>query len=228
MFTGPQIPIVTDGLVIAVDGGTDRSYVSGSTQWKNMANGDSASGGNGSFWNGSPDFIDEYGGIISMNGTSNHTCNFGTSFNLTEATYEVMFRLPNGKPAGFSEFLLGRSSKYIFYTNTNTPATTLYQFGYHTGGALGSHLTGIVNNTWYTNTMGFAADGTWKRWLNGVPKASGTVASFGSWNFNFTAGLEVGGLDAETHIAFARVYDRKLTDAEVLQNFNSQRSRFNL
>jgi hypothetical protein len=62
-YRGPNV--VTNGLVLNLDAANTKSYVSGSTTWRDL----SGNGNNGTLVNG-PTFSSNYGGGIVFNGSN--------------------------------------------------------------------------------------------------------------------------------------------------------------
>jgi hypothetical protein len=80
-----------------------------------------------------------------------------------------------------------------------------------------------------------ASTGQVKIYLDGVLKTTSTISTTGNVSLNdgkITLGLDYHGLSSgysmNGNIFLSRVYNRVLTAAEVLQNYNATKSRFGL
>jgi hypothetical protein len=220
-YGGPDI--ITDGLVFAVDAGSERSY-SGSgttadsivgTNTATLYNGVAYSSNNGGFWDfdGSDDYI---------------LTDFGSGLNPTtqDLSYGIWVKSDSSQTAMF-----------IMQSNWGNPIR--FYVG-SIGGKLGwgiedrgwgagdTDLTFTIGEWYYINII-FSGT-TVKLYANGVLKATDTISSYVfSNNLGIGSGLPYsGGYPWNGGIAACRVYYQALTAAEVLQNFNAQKSRFGL
>ena len=81
--------IVTDGLVLALDAGNTKSYVSGSTTWFDKSGG----GNNGTLING-PTFSSANGGSIVFDGVDDYVLvNKTLMANAPTGTFDIWFNL---------------------------------------------------------------------------------------------------------------------------------------
>jgi hypothetical protein len=223
---GPSI--VESGLVLSLDAANTKSYASGSTTWIDK----SGNNKNGTLTNG-PTFSSANEGSIVFDGV-NETINFGTGdtfFPLTQFTIDMWFK-SSGTVAttGVTPSLFGftygirsniNDSSLTFSVDNGTDLSGVSVSGtfrsdnkwynatfYHTGTSMGIYINGVFGNS--TNR-------TWSgtsRWpTNG-------------WNLgrdNNNSNLFYSG-----HIASCKIYNKTLTAAEILQNYNATKSRFNL
>jgi hypothetical protein len=83
-------------------------------------------------------------------------------------------------------------------------------------------------NAWTHAVVTFGTDGSNKIYLNGT--ADGSPADVTMVTPTGTAPLQIGrtyyGEYFKGHLAVGRVYNRRLTDSEVLQNYNALKGRF--
>ncbi len=229
---GPSI--VTDGLVLALDAANHKSYPGSGTVWRDL----SGNLNSGSLVN-SPIFSSDKGGILSFNGTDEYvSINDASSIDITGAiTMEILFKAPNdvnierliikevsGGTYGYG-YQFARYNNDKMLATYNNGATRIFLYSNDLG-------TGFASN--YIHTM-YCYDGSnsQKIWVNGVDE-TGTVASFTP---GFTGGstsgtplylMRRGGEYAESDTAFVRIYNRGLSEQEVQQNYNAQKSRFGL
>ena len=233
---GGGVNIVTDGLVLYLDAANTKSYVSGSTTWNDL----SRSGNNGTLVNG-PTFNSGNGGSIVFDGSNDYistTIPTVRSLTGTRSSISIWFRAVNTTTRGvliadwdsagasltcrleISGFLL--SSRTIG-GNINSP-----------GGAVTpiQSTTLLLNNTWYNVVIQY--DGTNSTlYLNGNLEASLVTTERGS-NPTGNNSVSIGrggafnGLYLNGNIAQTLIYNRALTAAEVLQNYNATKGRFGL
>ena len=214
-----QAPIVTDGLVLALDAGNLVSYESGSTTTYSMTgsnsgtltNGVGFDSNNGGGW--AFDGVDDYISIadseaLRLNG------NFTISFFLKAITKANSYPGPVYKGNSGSS-----GTGYImFYTSiTNGPL-------YYKRGNVQYALPNAVSTEWSYIT--FTYDGSnLKGYVNGELGLTSAV-SF-STNTDAT-NLQLGRADnyGNQNIPNFSIYDRALTAEEVAQNYNAQSSRF--
>ena len=74
-----------------------------------------------------------------------------------------------------------------------------------------------------------SSTGQYAHYINGVARVSGTVASFTSWN-GFSSSYTIGnGLGTgNMGVANVKMYNRFLSQDEVLQNYNATKARYGL
>ena len=213
-----QAPIVTDGLVLALDAGNLVSYESGSTTTHSLTgsidgalyNGTDYSDGNGGVWvfDGVDDRIN-FTPTKGANSTQNITVsswvncsNVATPNNIVSKNGPYFMRIVNSRV------------RFNIYTSTGW----LFQNG----------TTVLSNNTWYNFSMVY--DGTtWKGFIDGVLEFStaktGTISANANLFIGYTpSGGEQAPFDGK--IASVHIYDKALSPEEVAQNYNAQKTRF--
>jgi hypothetical protein len=226
--------IVTDGLVLHLDATNSRSYVSGSTMWNDL----SRSGNNGTLTNG-PTFNSGNGGSIVFDGTNDYV--ESGKINPTYFTISCWFKA-NGVPSNNDDFggVLVISSPQLFgglvqysvayswssqklnfvvqnnVTTTSTPnnsvsGNTIY---YVTAVYTGLRNQIYVNGNFITETVNTT---------NPTYPTTGNVnVQIGRWGYS-SFGRHFNGNIYQTSI-----YNRALSASEVLQNYNTTKSRFGL
>lgn len=218
--------IVTSGLVFAVDAANVKSYVSGSTTWSDL----SGNRNNGTLTNG-PTFSTGSGGSIVFDGVNDYVMN-NAFVNPPTSTFTI------GCWARFSSVATGR---YLLSFGKDAFGLALFAYGFgggqlifEMGSGVGNVSSGIIPTigVWYNIVA--TGDGTNTRfYLNG--NLTGT-ASQGGKQIAGTPTLSLGSyVDAggnpstyyhHGNIALAQIYNRALSAQEILQNFNTMRSRF--
>ena len=212
-FTGPNI--VTDGLLIAIDAGSGRSYSGSGTSVSNIIDNSTYTLQN------SLSKVSDKGGTWDYDGVDDYISGPAMSF---------------GTLSGYTiAFWARRDSESKMYISTNNGGFYWYgdnSWKYVTGGTNGEYYypksVSIPNGTWgyYVATY----DGTnTKVYRQGVYE--GAKATTGSvnidslvWQFGKHAGsgsYYFNGLGGDIFW-----YNKALTQAEVTQNFNAQKSRF--
>lgn len=217
--------IVTDNLILSFDAADRNSYVSGSTIWRDL----SPNRYTGTLTNG-PTFSSENGGGIVFDG-SNDSIVTNLTGTLNTLTIEC------------------------WYKGTKTSRNHLWNFGLYTG-VNDTNLSCDFNDgydLWIywesggTNRVRYNIDGSFtdsttkclvfthtgstnKVFLNGAELTiteSGGTQTF--TNVNGTGAFDLAGAVAFGGTIYnTKVYNRALSAAEILQNYNAQKSRFGL
>ena len=231
---GPKI--VTDGLVLALDAADQNSYVSGSTTWNDV----SGNNNSGSLVNG-PTFNSANNGVLTFNGSNQYVstpiqnlsrpCTFSTWVNFNSLTgFQTIFgqdtstvisrgRFYFQKAGATTEglilnvvnFSIVLSNNAIVTVNAINPVVTNQWYNYSavlTTTALSLYENGILQNT-VSNSNTFLTPNT---------------------NILLNAGYFQ---DAITDYVNARsslflIYNRALSATEIQQNYEAQKSRFNI
>jgi hypothetical protein len=216
---GPNI--VTDGLVLWLDAANTKSYVSGSATWNDISRG----GNNGTLING-PIFNTGSGGSIVFDGNNDYgIIPQNTAFDFNTFTCAAWIRTPtNGRCISF---IGGALSGYKYY------------FGIHTNNALRINydnvaaINGTINvatNNWVYVTITYSSPTT-VLYVNGTADLTSTAMSGSLKTLNGATymGSTLGNTEFFSgSISQTSIYNRALTSQEVLQNYNSLKSRFNL
>jgi len=240
-------PIVTNGLVLALDAGNTKSYTSGSTNWFSLGNPTLS----GSLTNVG---FDAYKGCLLFASSSNSTCIFNNSdllnFNTGSFSIEVVVKLTATASGTVNTLWQKRNTtsgvggfpgyQYRILNSTTTLASTIIAVDNGTGANNGDYISLQGSSTtfpYYTfihsvitfnvSTLKLA------EYRNGVlitseAQNSGIMTgSFYNNNLNFRLGKNEGNsLDAEYYVL--RAYNRVLSQQEILQNYNATKTRFGL
>jgi hypothetical protein len=225
----PQI--VTNGLVLALDAGNTKSYVSGSTTWFDK----SGYANNGTLTNG-PTFSSGSGGSIVFDGVDDYEIgNTPTSLNLSQPTsINVWFYFNAFTPVN-SRIIECQDSSYsvqiIRDGDSGLIATKNSNF-----------QTGVDGTTWFTPTTGiwYNVTAVWTPsttstllYLNGVSQTGTSFSNIGIGNQPNKTVLGVRSDFQSTtwlngRISITQIYNRALSADEVQQNFNALRGRFGI
>jgi len=213
--------IVTENLVLALDGSDKISYPGSGSTWFDR----SGQGNNGTIANAS--FSDN---SIVFDGTEDRvSTNYGSGKNPTtqDLTYEVW-----AKKSGTNndEFLFFNSQwhdnrrVYVGYKDAKL-AWGLQDRSWNSNN---TDLT-ITHNQWFQTVVTFSGSSA-KLYANSELKDTDTITSF-----EFSHDLVIGSArtysalqDWTGNIASFRVYEKALTQTEILQNYNATKSRFGL
>lgn len=219
---GPKI--VSDRLVLCLDAGNRKSYPSSGTSWSDL----SGNGNNGTLTNG-PTFTGSFGGNIIFDG-ANDTADISTIDLRTSFTYECWVNM--SVLNGFSFLGQGSTSANNGLHIWNTSDTSL-RFGMYANDTDVNSLTSSTN-TWYhyVFTYNHSSPYTKNIYRNGVKQITteiqGQSQYTGTGTLRIGATFGSGGSYANGRFAMARIYNRILADTEILQNYNSNKSRFGL
>ena len=229
-----QAPIVTDGLVLAVDAGNLVSYESGSTTTYSLTGSLSGSLDNGT------GYLPDNGGTWDFDGT-NDQINFGnqSSLGFTSGVFsvEAWIYIPSSWTAG-SQYpnLVSKGAK----AGWDTDGWSLFCFrnyGSGTGYAVGIGLrnSGTTNirvaynqptDVWL-HVMGTLDGSSIKVYVNGGLQVNQSqTINPASNSSNVLIGRDTQGNSFPGKIANVKTYNKTLSDSEVLQNYNAQKSRF--
>jgi hypothetical protein len=213
--------IVTSGLVLALNAADRNSYVSGSTVWNDV----SGNNNSGSLTNG-PTFNSANGGSIVFDGVDDKIiCTNNASVQITVGTIGAWINA-NSDNISFKGIITKQSAWGLFLFDN---VLVTYDWG-----AMTTRSTGINigNNTWnyvamsFTETIGTPSNNA-IIYLNGNPILTTTVR-----HSSHTVTVQIGDGNANQcfsgKIPSAHIYNRVLPAQEILQNYNAQKSRFNL
>lgn len=225
--------IVTNGLVLALDAANTKSYISGSTTWNDLT----PNGNNGTLTNG-PTFNSGNGGSIVFDGTNDYIdINNSTSLNPTVISIGSWFYLnslvvnQNIISKGYTSI----SPPYISYSlkmNDISPFNIV---------AIQASINGtakeLLSTTTFTTGIWYYVIGTYdgsifKLYINGVqePNTTSAVGSISSYNTPIQVGRwgTQGSQYLNGKVSIAQIYNRALSATEILQNYNTLKTRFGL
>jgi hypothetical protein len=214
-------PIVTNGLVLHLDVANSRSYTSGSTIWNDL----SGNNNNGTLTNG-PTFSSANGGNIVFDGTNDYidTGKTATQLGVYDANYTFdawvyPTDFTNDRTMFGTDTSATREGLHLVFRNG-----TIYQGHYSADYGVGTGTLNAWNNICYTYTQSSGAASIYK---NGILQGTGTIASF-IGTTNILIGRWIGAQYFIGNGGIYKIYNRVLSAQEVKQNYNSQKSRFNL
>lgn len=205
-------PIVTNGLVFAIDAGNLVSYPKSGTSTYNLT----GSSNNGTLINGTG-FSSTNGGTWTFDGTDDGI-NIGTLTPTGGATFEAWVWLETGNTNYGAIFTNWGSSANAFFIGTY-PSSDYVQVYFN--GNLIFNTVSLPFNTWVLLTV--TNDGT-----NVLFYVNGALTNTGGGTLVSANGVTSIGYDINRtnypfkgNISNAKIYNRALTAAEVLQNYNA-------
>ena len=217
MATKYSPKMVTDGLVLSLDAANTKSYPRSGTTWTDLSgnsntgtltNGPTFSAGNmGSIvFDGTNDYVN-----ISSLITGNQSFSWGAWINPTATGTPVLFgNVSNG--LAMISYWDSANNKVRVGTYGNDRLTS--------GTAIPPSTWGYTFWTWNGTTL--------TSYTNGIADGTATGFSFNISNLYTTIGNSVNSQYFTGRIAQTLVYNRALTAAEILQNYNATKSRFGL
>lgn len=230
--------IITDGLVLYLDAANTKSYISGSTTWNDISRG----GNNGTLTNG-PTFNGGNGGSIVFDGVDDYV-NLGNILNpgLSSQTISLWCKVGSQISPG-AGILVSKGNEssivigYTIYVNTisnllqvrvnanNTTTQRAWQT--LTFNNLTSYFNVVMVIDRISNVVLGYYNGSNDGWVSGP--LTNSISGFNS--ITTTTPLFLGkstAYDLNGNISNFMVYDRALSSSEVLQNYNTTKSRFGL
>ena len=224
IFRGPNI--VTDGLVFALDPGSERCYPGTGTATYNIINNATGSLANGA------SYVSINGGAFDFDGTDDFI-SFPDDTNLNNQTLTMESWVQFDSTLFQDAFLFEKGQVNTQYsTFLTTGATLIFRTWSLSTVDLYLGMTTYTSAGLWTHITCTYGAGAKYIYVNGVLRATLTGLT-GTIPTN-TTGLFLGaygpgnGYFMDGKIAVSRVYNKALTQAEVSQNFNAQKSRFGL
>jgi hypothetical protein len=205
--------IVTDGLVLWLDAGTKPSYPGSGTSWTDL----SGNNNNGTLTNG-PTFNSDNGGIINFDGIDDYV---SVSINLSTSNNTII------AIARYS----GTISRRVISSNSGNWLLGWWQGQtnkYYAEAWVSPDTGGTAETSWicYAGVGNYISD-SWELYRNGV-----SIVGPNNLGGQGPNGIRLGGWIADEsstcQVGVVLAYNRVLSAAEVLQNFNALKSRFGL
>ena len=211
--------IVTDGLVLCLDGANVKSYSGSGTDWKDV----SGNSNDATLVNG-PTFDSNHRGSIVFDGTNDSVTISGmSSFAPSAVTFEAWFL--NTPASGYKGLVDKGRDNYEGYS------LSAYSSKVQWKARVGSSNEVALDTAEYTNIWNHAVgtyDGTdLKLYVNGVLKTTtNSSGTLGSNSLGITIGSTNDNLYFDGKISQARIYSSALSASEVLQNYNAHKGRY--
>ena len=212
--------IVTNGLQVFLDAGNIRSYSgTGNTAF------DLSGTGNTSALTNGPTFNSSNLGAFVLDGTNdyilvNSQANILSKTAYTKIAYFYVTNFANANniiSGGFS----GQHAFWLFSSNK------LYS-GHNGAWSTVTGNTTLSLNTWYFGAVTYTDSSGWKLYLNGIPDGTSADITTFTGNQEVSIGSYGAGNYFAGRIASVQIYNRALSDTEILQNFNATKRRYGL
>jgi hypothetical protein len=218
---GPKI--VTQGLVLALDAASKNSYPGTGNVWTDL----SGNNNNGTLVN-SPTFNSANGGSIAFNGSTNYVSG---NVSIASSPFTIIcWVYPNVTPSNNVYFSVGSVAGTRTAIHLRLISDTSFLFGLYADDltVTVASVTGKWNCFAVTLTSGFVQSAYQNGALVGSPRTAAgyftgdTTYNIGRW------GLSAGTQYINANVATSCVYNRVLSAAEIQQNYNATKSRFDL
>jgi hypothetical protein len=214
--------IVTDGLTLRLDAGNSDSYPGSGTTWTDIA----GTQQNITLVN-SPTYTSGTPAYFTFNGSNQRGTGSGTVLSSTSYTKSVWFYLNSYADNNLVSSEAG--GHYLWFSGA---ASTKIYAGHSNWAGFPTNLQSVTTfslSTWYNATITFNTTDGMKLYVNGnldttytaiknayTGNGSTNIASYGTGNL------------LNGRISKVYCYNRSLTDAEVLQNYNVDKSQYGL
>lgn len=215
---GPDI--VNSGLILNLDAANTKSYPGSGTTWTDT----SGNAYNGTLTNG-PTFSSSNNGYFTFDGVNDYSTVSSDASILSSTAYTkcVWFYITSFVTS--NNLISGTNgAQHAFWLSGGTNL----QAGHNNVWNRVVSTTTLVVNTWYFGAVSFSNTAGWKLWLNGNLESTNADTT----TFTGTGIIRLAIYDSANfltgRIAQVLVYNRALTDLEVLQNFISTRGRFGI
>jgi hypothetical protein len=205
--------VVTSGLTCYLDAAIPASYPGSGTTWYDL----SGNGNHGTLTNG-PTFSGLNGGVIVLDGTNDYV-QVNLDYRTTDCTV-----------IGAARYISSSATERIFSGKDNNWLMGFWSSGidrYYAEGWV-TQGPGTKDTAWriYATKNKYSTD-TWSLFGNGVLIAENANGSSGP--YNFAIGGHLGQYEfSNAHVSAFLTYNRILTDAEILQNYNALRGRIGI
>ena len=226
-YRGPNI--VTENLAISLDAASTRSYPGTGTVWYDL------SGNNIDFGSSGSPTLTTLGGAtcFEFNQDGDRFTASGipstVNSNTTQRTLEVWIypaasEVTSGD-RGTVILLNGGSGNYMSALKSNAQLSS-YWYGHSPAGYFQAAPAPSRSNWHHWCTVWTGSE--LKQWQDGTKYTNSNVTGTSTRNTAMIIGRESSGRQFAGGLAVIRVYNGALTDAQVEQNFNAQKSRFGL
>ena len=218
---GPRI--VTNGIILHIDAANTKSYPGTGTSWTDL----SGNGNNGVLTNG-PTYSSNNKGFFTFDGVNDYI--LATALNLNELTICAWVKFSSISNTAYPTII----NKEVANTSRNfwMGLTPWFTFGRSVSGSdegLTSSITPNLNQWYYvvaTNTLAPVFSIYINGVLNNTATFSGSLSTGGSVTWIGTYRDLFYPMNG--NIAQVSIYNRALSAAEIQQNYNSVKGRYNL
>jgi hypothetical protein len=223
MALGHGANIVRDGLVLHLDAANPKSYPGTGTVWTDL----SGNGNSGTLVN-SVEYSEDNKGSMVFDGVNDYVDCIANVDSLTSITFDCWAKI-SSTPTLFSQFLGFISSSGAIYVAPNS--TNI--FGQLSINGVGNVGTGGVNisiDEWTNSCVTWESGSTIKIYINGlyIRQSSVVTGSISSTGGGFRLARYSSGGYINSRIGNSKIYNRALTPAEIKQNFEALRGRYEI
>ena len=226
-FGGPDV--VTDGLVFAVDAGSTRSYPGSGTTGTDLISGESITLENG------VGFSTANGGTWDFDGSDDYIqTSFGQDIVSTGFSVNFWFNVTGSSTCFFMQMYVTGDVNTVFRLERNGGGgTASVEFGHSPNGSGGMselNSNNFPNGIWHSCTIVYNGSNKYiyKNGVGDVSVASSDVFFYTGAILRIAARQDGTLLPITGKMPSVKVYNKALSGAEILQNFNAQKSRFGL
>jgi hypothetical protein len=217
-------PIVTDGLVFAVDANNIVSYPKSGTAWYQLT----GSANNGTLTNG-PTFKANNGGVISLDGTDDFI-NFGSvNFETSDSITLDMWVYPqSATQEAYADIFDANHSGLGFVLQQDYLTYNYYYFAYWDGSGFQVTSNIYIDPYVWSHIVITKEGNNGKIYKNGQLVVSNTFTnpSLQGTNTLYLGKFVIGGRQWKGEYGNFKGYNRALTAAEVQQNYQAEQYRF--
>ena len=218
--------IVTNGLVAYVDATNKDSYPGTGTTWYDLSG-----NGNNFTFSSTPNVLN---GLFNSGASVFAYRNaIPVDSSVNGYTLEACFKLNSSTGGGYQNITQnggGDPTRHMMWYNGGSNSFLAL---FHTPNFYNNISDTLSLNTWYYlqlsyNPAGGGSNGR-RAWLNGVEKTVNNTAvgnATPSGYFTISVDSDLVSNKSDTSYAFVRYYNRYLTEAEILQNYNATKTRF--
>ena len=222
--------IVTDGLVLCLDAANKRSYPGAGTTWTDL----SKQGNNGTLTNMTDNFSTDGAGSLTFDGTDEYVQEVGSASNLLHELSSLTISFWANVSAYQANGTI--AERFITSSHSATQASSNWEIGlyndnknlvFRTSNEIteASNSSSISLNRWY-NIVYLLSGGYGKFIVNNEELANQTNNAI---SIQMTKTWKIGGLSTRHFngkMAIVSFYNRALSAAEIKQNYNATRGRF--
>lgn len=226
-YVAPPPGMVTTGLKLYLDAANLTSYPGSGSTWSDL----SGNNNHATLYNG-PTFNAGNGGSIYTDGTNDYAVSSyigSPTDSLTYAawfkndnTFEPKFVLTRGRDGGGNTWSL-----FLHITTAGKAGASVVTLPSNNQSGVNGTST-LAINKWYYVTAVWKAGQSIKIYVNGVLEGTASVTE--SILRTSTSGFGIGSVNTSNftsgYTAVVQVYNKALSNAEILQNYNAHRYRF--
>jgi hypothetical protein len=219
--------IITDGLVLCLDAANKKSYSGSGTAWNELSNNMSAELVN------SPTFNSQNNGFFQFVTDDYARIPNNTTLDTQTPSVEVWIKTNTTNQNGFW-FEKGTVNTQYSLFQEGTSIVWRHHFSGVGLGDLRTLASNFINTSSWYQIIGTFTSGRRRLYINGnlvnSDAQTGTISTnSGGMSIGVYGGYSgVRGYYYNGNLTICRVYNKELTSAEILQNYNATKGRYNL